>query len=89
MRLAQAAYNNQTLCLYSKLGFRTREPLSIMRGSPPKVTLAGYSVRSAVQDDIEKCNEVCRHVHGHARAGEVEDAIREKTATRLSSGVAE
>ncbi len=86
VRLAQAAYNNQTLCLYSKLGFRTREPLSIMRGSPPKVTLAGYSVRSAVQDDIEKCNEVCRHVHGHARAGEVEDAIREKTATLVERG---
>ena len=81
VRLAQASFNNQTLCLYSKLGFRTREPLSIMRGSPPKVRLAGYEVRPARSGDIDACNTLCRIVHGHARAGEVEDAVREKTAT--------
>ena len=81
VRLAQAGFNNQTLCLYSKLGFRTREPLSIMRGNPPKVKLAGYEVRPARRDDIDACNALCRLVHGHARAGEVEDAVREKTAT--------
>ena len=81
VRLAQAAYNNQTLCLYTKLGFVTREPLSIMRGSPPNVKLAGYNVRRADQDDVEICNQLCRAVHGHTRAGEVEDAVREKTAT--------
>jgi predicted N-acetyltransferase YhbS len=46
-RLVQAGYNNQTLCLYAKLGFRTREPLSLMTGPPPAVKLAGYNVRSA------------------------------------------
>ena len=81
VRLAQAAYNNQALCLYTKLGFRTREPLSIMRGSPPKVKLVGYDVRAGRQDDIESCNLLCHRIHGHARAGEVEDAIRDKTAT--------
>jgi GNAT superfamily N-acetyltransferase len=81
VRLAQAAYNNQTLCLYTKLGFVTREPLSIMRGPPPNVKLAGYSVRRAGQDDVEVCNQLCRTVHGHTRAGELEDAIKEKTAT--------
>ncbi len=81
VRLAQAAYNNQTLCLYTKLGFRTREPLSIMRGGAPRVTLAGHDVRPAGPDDIEPCNALCRTVHGHTRAGEVEDAVREKTAT--------
>jgi predicted N-acetyltransferase YhbS len=81
VRLAQAAYNNQTLCLYSKLGFITREPLSIMRGAPPRVRLPGYDVRAAGTADIEDCNALCRRVHGHARAGEVEDAVHEKTAT--------
>jgi GNAT superfamily N-acetyltransferase len=81
VRLAQAAYNNQTLCLYTKLGFLAREPLSIMRGSPPNVKLAGYDVRRAGQDDVEICNQLCRTVHGHTRVGEVEDAVREKTAT--------
>lgn len=80
VRLVQAGYNNQTLCLYTKLGFCTREPLSLVTGSPPRVTLSGYSVRSASNDDIDTCNQLCRTVHGHDRAGEIEDAIREKTA---------
>ena len=81
VRLVQAGYNNQTLCLYAKLGFRTREPLSLVTGSPPKVKLAGYTVRSAGKKDIDACNRLCRTVHGHDRAGEVEEAVRENTAT--------
>ncbi|HEY4857614.1 MAG TPA: GNAT family N-acetyltransferase [Xanthobacteraceae bacterium] len=81
VRLVQAGYNNQTLCLYTKLGFRTREPLSLMTGSPPRVKLTGYNVRSAGKEDVDSCNRLCRTVHGHDRAGEIEDAVREKTAT--------
>lgn len=81
VRLVQVAYNNQTISLYSKLGFRTREPLSLMGGSPPKVKLSGYEVRSALQSDIDRCNELCHAVHGHTRAGEIEDGVRDKTAT--------
>jgi N-acetylglutamate synthase-like GNAT family acetyltransferase len=81
VRLAQSGYNNQTLCLYTKLGFRTREPLSLMSGPPPKFKLAGYDVRRASEADIAACNRLCRTVHGLDRAGELEDAVREKTAT--------
>jgi predicted N-acetyltransferase YhbS len=80
VRLVQAGYNNQSLCLYTKLGFRTREPLSLVTGSPPRVRLSGYNVRSASKEDIDACNWLCRTVHGHDRAGELEDAVREKTA---------
>ena len=34
VRLVQAAYHNRSLCLYTKLGFETREPLSKMDGAP-------------------------------------------------------
>jgi predicted N-acetyltransferase YhbS len=80
VRLVQAGYNNQTLCLYTKLGFRTREPLSLVTGFLPRVRLTGYNVRSASMKDIDTCNSLCRTVHGHDRAGELEDAVREKTA---------
>lgn len=80
VRLVQSGYNNQTLCLYTKLGFRTREPLSLMSGSPPSVNLIGYDVRRAEIGDIETCNQLCRLVHGHDRAGEMEDAIRDGSA---------
>lgn len=81
IRLVQAGYNNQTLCLYSKLGFRTREPLSLVSGPPPQATLTGYDVRSADNADIESCNQLCRAVHGHDRAGEIEEAVRDGAAT--------
>jgi predicted N-acetyltransferase YhbS len=81
VRLVQAGYNNQSLCLYTKLGFRAREPLSILSGSPPKVRLAGFEVRQARTGDLEACNDLCRKVHGHDRSGEMEDGIQAKTAT--------
>jgi len=34
IRLVQAAYNNRSLCLYTTMGFQTREPLSMMQGRP-------------------------------------------------------
>ena len=81
VRLVQAGYNNQTLCLYTKLGFRTREPLSLMNGTLPRVKLAGYEVRHASKGDIELCNQLCRKLHGHDRERELIDAIEAKTAT--------
>jgi len=81
VRLVQAGYNNQSLCLYTKLGFRAREPLSLMSGSPPKAGVAGYEVRQAGEGDFVTCNQLCRKLHGHDRAGELTDAIQGKTAT--------
>lgn len=81
VRLVQSAYNNQTLCLYSKLGFHTREPLSVMQGPPPQVALPGHAVRRATPADIEACNQMCRGVHGHDRARELDEAISGGIAT--------
>jgi len=81
IRLVQVGYNNQTVCLYTKLGFRTREPLSLVTGLPPKARLGGYNVRAATEADVEPCNVLCRSVHGHDRSYELQDAIRDKTAT--------
>ena len=81
IRLVQAGYNNQTLSLYTKLGFRTREPLSLMNGAAPKTKLAGYDTRPADKGDVEACNQLCRAVHGHDRAGEIEDAVAAGTAS--------
>jgi predicted N-acetyltransferase YhbS len=79
-RLVQAAYHNRSLCLYTKLGFETREPLSKMVGTPPKLKLTGYDVRTASEADLAACNELCRRVHGHDRTGELRDAIKRGTA---------
>ena len=81
IRLVQDGYHNRSLSLYTKLGFVTREPLSVMQGTSLGVSLPGYVVRRANAGDADACNAVCRRVHGFERSGEVADAIAQNTAT--------
>jgi len=81
VRLLQAAYHNRSLCLYSTLGFRTREPMSVMSGSPPKAAFAGYDVRPAALADLDSCNALCRDVHGFDRSREVKEATERGEAS--------
>jgi predicted N-acetyltransferase YhbS len=80
IRLVQAAYHNRSLCLYTRLGFRTREPLSVMQGPALNAKFPGYEVRPATTDDIGACNLLCRRVHGFDRGSELRDAIDARTA---------
>ena len=81
VRLCQATYQNRSLALYAKLGFDTREPLSILQGEAIEQEMPGYAVRSATEEDLDACNEVCFKVHGHDRGPELLEAIRQGTAT--------
>src|SRR6185437_8186300 len=81
IRLVQDAYHNRSLCLYTSLGFATREPLSVMQGAPLKLQIPGYEVRPATQTDLAASNAVCRRVHGFDRNAELADAIAHNTAT--------
>jgi predicted N-acetyltransferase YhbS len=81
IRLVQAAYHNRSLALYTRLGFVTREPLSVVRGAPLGLSYSGYEVRPARAEDIAACNGICRHVHGFDRDAELAEAVRENRAT--------
>jgi hypothetical protein len=81
VRLVQAGFHNRSLCLYARLGFKVREPLSIMQGPPLGLTFPGHAVRAASRADLAACNQLCRHTHGFDRAAEVVDAIDAGTAT--------
>jgi len=76
----QSAYRNRSLCLYAKLGFETREPLSKIYGPPPPVKFPGYEVRSATGRDLADCNRLCERIHGHHRSGELKDAVVQGSA---------
>ena len=80
IRLVQSAFNNHSLCLYTTIGFRTREPLSVMQGPALNAKFAGYDVRPATEADIAACNMLCRRVHGFDRGVELRDAIAAQTA---------
>ena len=76
-RLVQAAFNTRSLSLYTKLGFEVREPLACIKGPALKKQVEGYPVRPATASDLDACNTLCRKVHGHDRAGEIADALKQ------------
>jgi predicted N-acetyltransferase YhbS len=76
VRLVQAAYHRRSLSLYTKLGFDSREPLSVFQGSPLNLSVPGCAVRLARETDLEECSRLCLRVHGHQRTGEMRDALR-------------
>jgi len=86
VRLVQAAYHNRSLSLYTKLGFDTREPLSVLQGPALGVEIQGHKVRPARKGDLEDCNKLCVRVHGHDRSGELLYAIRQETARVVEHG---
>lgn len=81
VRLVQAAYHNRSLSLYTKLGFETREPLSLIQGQALGLEIPGHVVRPASDADLAACNELCFRVHGHDRGAELAGAVKEGTAT--------
>lgn len=80
IRLVQAGYHNRSLALYLKLGFEAREHLSCLQGPAIGKAIAGCAVRPATLDDLPACDQLCIRVHGHARGGELADAIAQGTA---------
>jgi GNAT superfamily N-acetyltransferase len=80
VRLVQSAYHNRSLCLYTRLGFDSREALSKIDGAPLGIKFSGYDVRPATEADLEACNALCRGVHGHDRGGELRNAVGQGTA---------
>jgi predicted N-acetyltransferase YhbS len=81
VRLLQSGFHNRSLCLYTKLGFCTREPVSILQGKPLEQKSPGYEVRPATAADVAACNRICLQVHGFHRGGELRDAIEQQGAS--------
>lgn len=75
VRLIQAGYHTRSLSLYAKLGFVVREPVACMQGRAIGKVPREYKVRPVETKDVEACNTLCSHVHGHHRVGELQDGI--------------
>jgi hypothetical protein len=80
VRLLQIAWHYRSLALYTKLGFEVREAVSGLQGPPLRRSIPGCAVRPAREEDVPVCNQLCFRVHGHDRAGELADAVRDGTA---------
>lgn len=86
VRLLQAAYHARSLSLYAKLGFEVRQLVATIQGPAILTDIPGFPVRPATEEDAEACNRLCRRVHGHDRAGELADAIKQGSATVVERG---
>jgi len=80
VRLLTAAHHSRSVSLYASLGFEVREPIACMQGAPIAAEIPGRHVRSAVEADLDACNQICEQVHGHDRGGELADSIGQGTA---------
>ncbi|MGH7915246.1 MAG: GNAT family N-acetyltransferase [Candidatus Binataceae bacterium] len=76
VRLVQSAYHCRSLSLYTKLGFDSREPLSVFQGPALNLSVPGWVVRPARESDLEECSRLCIRIHGHDRTAEMRDALR-------------
>ncbi len=86
VRLVQAAYHNRSLALYTKLGFNTVEPLSLIQGAPVNVKVEGYNIRKMTAGDIEAADAVSQAVHGHSRRNEIAGSVQQETAAVVEHG---
>ena len=68
------------------MGFEVRELLVNVQGPPLAWQVPGYTVRLAMEEDFEECNELCRRIHGHDRSGELLEAIQQGTAKVVQQG---
>lgn len=81
VRLVQSLFNCQSTALYTKLGFELVEPLTVFYGNTKSSSVSGHSVRSATIEDTSDCNNLCTRIHGHDRPGDLDDAIRQGSAS--------
>jgi predicted N-acetyltransferase YhbS len=86
VRLVQAAYHNRSLSLYTKLGFDTREPLSVLQGPALGIEIPGHTVRPASATDLDACRKLCLKVHGFDRSAELQNGMKRETATVVEDG---
>lgn len=80
VRLVQNARQYRSFALYAKLGFSFRAALAVLQGRPLHANAVKACVRPARYSDVAACSSVCQFVHGHARDGELRDAIADGTA---------
>jgi GNAT superfamily N-acetyltransferase len=86
VRLLQDAFNTKSLALYASLGFRVREPVTVMSGRPRARLAAGAEVRRMTPADLSAADALARKVHGVARGAELRSALGRGTPVVLERG---
>jgi predicted N-acetyltransferase YhbS len=91
IRLVQSPSHIRSFVLYTKCGFKLREPLFFMQISgevessrPISIPIGTNVVRPVkYQNDISECNELCKKAHGFTREMELRQAKNQGIATLI------
>lgn len=79
IRLVQGAFHNRSLALYTKLGFNTVEPLSVINGALINKEIEGFRVRRMTAEDVAAADAVSQAVHGISRKNEIAGSVGQAT----------
>jgi hypothetical protein len=87
IRLVQSPSHIRSFVLYTKFGFVLREPLFLMQGQPlngQNIDTGNAEVHSIRgENDISKCNELCKSSYGFSREMELRQAGDQGVATMV------
>jgi GNAT superfamily N-acetyltransferase len=87
IRLVQSPSHIRSFVLYTKFGFVLREPLFLMQGQPlngQNIDTGNAEVHSIRgENDISKCNELCKSSYGFSREMELRQARDQGVATMV------
>jgi L-amino acid N-acyltransferase YncA len=83
LRLVQSPTHLRSLALYTKAGFDLREPLLVVTNTDLTHAADDSRLRRATLGDDSDCASLCRKAYGFARTTELNEAIRNNTATVL------
>src|SRR5690606_38478380 len=75
-----------SLALYASLGFRVREPVTVMSGRPRARLAAGAEVRRMTPADLPAAGALARKDHGVAGGAELGAALGRGTPVGLARG---
>jgi predicted N-acetyltransferase YhbS len=75
IRLLQDAFHMRSLSLYESLGFDVKEPVAVVGGQPSSRPADEVEVRVLEEGDLDKCEALCKRIHGFGRTNELRDSI--------------
>lgn len=86
IRLVQGAFHNRSLALYTKLGFNTVEPLSVIKGAPINAKIEGFKVRPMTSEDVAAADGISKAIHGISRKNEIAGSVEHGTGRVVENG---
>jgi predicted N-acetyltransferase YhbS len=74
IRLVTESYNMVSACLYTSMGFVTREPALLITGKVSKVENK-IEIRLLTINDLDECAKLCQKIYGFERTNELKNVI--------------